>query len=231
MRKTARPVVWEGGGAQSPSPDPIRHKIIWMNSAFRAQCRSEDADLSLADDQLLRRCAAGDERAFEALYDRHQRAVYRFALFSSGSAAVAEEVTQEVFLALIRQPRDYDSRRGSLAAYLCGMTRNFLRREYRQERPLEQLPDEPAWASEEDVLGDLTSRERLAALHQAILALPLHYREVVILCNLQGMAYGEAAGVLGCAEGTVCSRLNRARALLIERLKGCGTCLSATKTS
>ncbi len=187
--------------------------------------------MSLADDQLLRRCAAGDERAFEALYDRHQRAVYRFALFSSGSAAVAEEVTQEVFLALIRQPRDYDSRRGSLAAYLCGMTRNFLRREYRQERPLEQLPDEPAWASEEDVLGDLTSRERLAALHQAILALPLHYREVVILCNLQGMAYGEAAGVLGCAEGTVCSRLNRARALLIERLKGCGTCLSATKTS
>jgi RNA polymerase sigma-70 factor (ECF subfamily) len=184
--------------------------------------------LSLADHQLLKRCAAGDESAFEALYDRHQRAVYRFALYIAGSAAIAEEVTQEVFLALIRRPADFDPERGSLAAYLCGMARNFLRRAARENRVVEQLPEEPAWTSDEDVVGDLTSREKLASLHQAILALPLHYREVVILCNLQGMGYAEAAAALGCAEGTVCSRLNRARALLIEKLKGCGACLKTS---
>jgi RNA polymerase sigma-70 factor (ECF subfamily) len=192
------------------------------------QCISEDADLSLADHQLLKQCAAGNEAAFEELYDRYQPAVYRFALYMGGGAAMAEEVTQEVFLALIRRPADFDPERGSLAAYLCGMARNFLRRASRENRDVEQMPDEPAWSSNEDVVGDLTSRERLAALNQAILALPVHYREVVILCNLQGMDYSEAAAALGCAEGTVCSRLNRARALLIAKLKGCGTCLKTS---
>lgn len=178
--------------------------------------------MSVADDQLLRRSASGDEAAFEALYDRHQSVVYRFALYSSGSKPVAEETTQEVFLTLIRRPGHYDPTRGSLAAYLCGVARNILRREFRRERANVELED---IASGQDVAADLTSRQRLDALQQAILALPVHYREVVILCHIEGMSYTEAAVALGCVEGTVCSRLNRARALLAEKLKGCGTCL------
>ena len=53
----------------------------------------------------------------------------------------------------------------------------------------------------------------------AVLALPLHYREVVVLCNLDELSYEQAATVIGCPVGTVRSRLNRARALLLEKLQ------------
>lgn len=83
----------------------------------------------------------------------------------------------------------------------------------------------------EGALKDLTSREALAALRQAVHALPLRYREVVVLCHLQGLEYREAAGILECVEGTVCSRLSRARALLVEKLRGQGICPISAKTN
>jgi RNA polymerase sigma-70 factor (ECF subfamily) len=70
-----------------------------------------------------------------------------------------------------------------------------------------------------DPLGDLTLREGLSALRQAILTLPLHYREVVALCDLEEMSYEEAARSIGCAVGTIRSRLHRAHALLIQKLR------------
>jgi RNA polymerase sigma-70 factor, ECF subfamily len=191
-----------------------------------------------SDGELLRHTTAGDEEAFNTLYDRHQGGIYRFVLHSSGGdALLAEEVTQEVFLVLIHEPGRYDPARGSLAAYLFGVARNLVRQHWKRNQSLMPLPDPdteemaPALISEPDVLGEITSQERLEALHRAILALPLHYREAVVLCHLEGLGYAEAAGVLGCSEGTVCSRLSRARALLIGKLRGCGTCLSGTKTS
>jgi RNA polymerase sigma-70 factor, ECF subfamily len=182
-----------------------------------------------SDVELLRRSAGGEEAAFSALYDRHQQAVYRFALYCGGSVEVAEETTQEVFLHLIRAPRQYDAGRGSLAAYLCGVARNRLRERWKRDRALVPLDEEEQ--GPEDPLGELTSRERLDALRQAVGTLPLRYREVVVLCHLQGLGYREAAAILECAEGTVCSRLNRARALLLEKLKGCGICPISAKTS
>jgi len=79
---------------------------------------------SVSDAELLRLMAAGDERAFITLYQRHQGPVYRFALLMTGAANVAEEVTQEIFLAMIREPHRYDPARASLSAYLYGMARN-----------------------------------------------------------------------------------------------------------
>ena len=71
-----------------------------------------------------------------------------------------------------------------------------------------------------DPLGDLTRAESVEKLRQAVLALPAHYREVVVLCELHEMSYVEAAGALGCAVGTVRSRLHRARAMLAEKMRG-----------
>ena len=70
-----------------------------------------------------------------------------------------------------------------------------------------------------DLLDDLTRQEGIAAVRQAVLALPPHYREAVVLCDLEELSYEEAAEVSGCAVGTIRSRLNRAHALLLERLK------------
>ena len=179
----------------------------------------------LADDELLRLAGSGSEEAFTTLYQRRQGAVYRFALQMSGSAALAEEVTQDVFMMLLRDSSGYDAGRGTLVAYLYGIARRLVWRRLAQSRshfPLavvegEDPTPEPMVASPE-VERDLARDEALRALRRAILALPAGYREAVVLCDLQEMSYAEAAGVLGCAIGTVRSRLHRARALLAERL-------------
>src|SRR5437773_2584076 len=73
---------------------------------------------NISDETLLRRSATGDEEAFVALYRRRQAAIYRFALHMSGSAAIAEEVTQEVFLTVIRDGRNSrcSSRHGTITS-------------------------------------------------------------------------------------------------------------------
>ena len=89
----------------------------------------------LTDEELFQRAQAGDEEAFACLYRRRQAGVYRFALRMSGSAAMAEDVTQEVFLALLRDWRRYNPKRGSVAAYLLGIGRNHVLRRLERDGP------------------------------------------------------------------------------------------------
>jgi RNA polymerase sigma-70 factor (ECF subfamily) len=182
-----------------------------------------------SDAELLRLMAAGDEEAFTTLYRRRQAGVYRFALQMSGSEAVAEDVTQEVFMVLMRDADHYDPERGSLAAYLYGIARNLVLRSFQKDRPLVALDHEgdgetdggvhETLVARHDPLGDLTRGETVARVRQAVLALPGHYREVVVLCELHELSYAEAAQTLGLAVGTVRSRLHRGRAILIEKLR------------
>jgi RNA polymerase sigma-70 factor (ECF subfamily) len=78
---------------------------------------------------------------------------------------------------------------------------------------------EDSLGSDASPLDDLTRIETIEAVRKAVVSLPERYREVVVLCELQEMSYGEAAEVLGCAIGTVRSRLHRARALLLNKLR------------
>ena|SRR5437016_5544869 len=179
-----------------------------------------------SDLDLLRLMTAGDEDAFALLYKRRQGNVYRFALQMSGSQAIAEDVTQEVFIVLMREAARYDPNRGSLAAYLYGIARNYVLRRIEQDRMFVQFLDLPgeeemtnAMVVEGDPLTDLTRNEMIEELRQSILSMPPRYREVVVLCDLHEMSYIDAAGIIGCAVGTVRSRLHRARALLVERLR------------
>jgi RNA polymerase sigma-70 factor (ECF subfamily) len=178
-----------------------------------------------SDDELLLRIRSGDEQAFLGLYRRRQAALYRFALHMSGSGPVAEDVTQEVFLALLRQDCGYDAERGTLSSYLYGIARKLILRHLERGRADVNLEVEsedgtpPELAVDDDPLAELTHREGIEALHRAVQALPRRYREVVVLCDLEEVDYSDAAMVLGCPIGTVRSRLHRARALLLEKLK------------
>jgi len=177
-----------------------------------------------SDEELLQRIRSGDESAFVSLYRRRQGAIYRFALHMCGSAAAAEDVTQEVFLALLRENCGYDPQRGTLAGYLFGIARKLVLRHLEHGRPLLALEEEIDDAASEpaileDPLLDLTRRESVDALWRAVLALPRRYREVVIFCDLEELDYSDAAIALGCPVGTVRSRLHRARALLLEKLQ------------
>jgi len=193
-----------------------------------------------SDAELLRLMVAGDEPAFMALYQRHQGSVYRFALMMSGTTHLAEEVTQEVFLALIREAHRYDPARGTLAAYLSGMARNQVLRLLAHERayvPLLEETEEGEAASvtrliaREDQFKDCTRNEMSRLVRQAVLALPAHYREVVVLCDFQELSHAEAAMVLDCPVSTVNTRLRRGHALLLKRLRVAGRLDSAAQNT
>jgi RNA polymerase sigma-70 factor (ECF subfamily) len=177
-----------------------------------------------ADDHLLPRIAAGDAQAFATFYQRRQAEVHRFALHMTGSASIAEDVTQDVFLAVMRDAARYTAARGTVSAWLCGIARNHVRRRLARDWRLAPLD-----AGEErldcegqdhrDPLGDLMRAERIDALRRAVATLPIGYREAVVLCDLQELTYADAAAALGCAIGTVRSRLHRGRALLSAKLQ------------
>lgn len=180
-----------------------------------------------SDEELLRLMMAGDGDAFEELYDRRQGGVYRFALRMSGSAEIAEDVTQDVFMALMRDGHQFDPARGNVAGYLFGMARHRTLKRLRRERTFVSITEDGEEGGETfdelliasaDPFADLTRNEMADLVRQAVLALPEHYREVVALCSLGEMSYEQAAEVIGCPVGTIRSRLNRARGMLVRKL-------------
>lgn len=170
------------------------------------------------DGDLLFRARTGDERAFTSVYRRYADAIYRYALHMSGNAGLAEEVLQETFLALFRDGNGFDPVRGSLGAYIFGIARNRVRKVVSFNRGFSE-PEEEIRAPESDVLADLTRRETIDAVRQAVLALPATYREAIVLCELDELSYEQAADVMGCPVGTVRSRLHRGRAMLLMKLQ------------
>jgi RNA polymerase sigma-70 factor (ECF subfamily) len=163
-----------------------------------------------------------DPDAFTALYRQNSSGIYRFALHMSASPSVAEEVTQETFLMLIHNPKSYDPSRGEIGPFLYGVARNLVRRHLERDRRqqyFEDFEEDNLVSIAGDPLGDLTQKENLQALKEAVAALPPKYREVVVLCDLQELSYEAAAQAIDCAVGTVRSRLHRARALLMSKMQ------------
>jgi len=181
--------------------------------------------MMVTDPILLRQALAGDEGAFTALYRRRQGGIYRFAMQMTGSVEAAEDVTQETFLAVLGAGSRYEEARGTVAAFLYGIARKLVLRRLERDRASSIDANGADCASGEDILGDLTRHETIEQVRSAVLRLPAVYREVVVLCDLQDLSYGEAAAALECPVGTVRSRLNRARALLKQKLGTVGVCV------
>jgi RNA polymerase sigma-70 factor (ECF subfamily) len=179
------------------------------------------------DDELLKRSAKGDEDAFTILYRRHADVLYRFAFRMTGSSWGAEEIVQDVFMTLVREPGKYDAERGTLPAFLFGITRNKIMKYH------ERLPREVSLVErqEDGSGGGLTlrdsftpamwaeQRERLEKVRAAVMDLPIEFRETVVLCELEELSYDQAARMLDCPIGTIRSRLHRGRALLLAKLE------------
>ena len=177
-------------------------------------------------DVLLKRAVRGDEQAFLALYRKHQPPLYRYALRMTGSPWAAEEIVQEVFLLLIREPQKYQAARGELGAFLFGVARNRVMKHL--ERTPRELSldvmnaDGSAWTEPQDPLTPMMiaeKRERIEQVREAVLELSAEFREAVVLCELEEMSYEEAAQACGCPVGTIRSRLHRGRALLLAKLE------------
>ena len=174
------------------------------------------------DDELISRITAGDREAFALLYRRYRTDVYRFAAHVSGSPAVADDVVQDVFVAVIEDASGYRADRSGVLPWLLGIARNHVRRG-RSQRAVQPLPGDETQAARDlavqpDPVVDISMQRNTTALRRALLELPVRYREAIVLCDLQELSYADAADAIGCAVGTVRSRLHRGRALLARRL-------------
>jgi len=193
-----------------------------------------------SDAELAGRLKQRDEHAFLRLYDLHRSTVFRFLMHMTGSIGVAEELTQEVFVVILDEMCNgtigrFDPKRGTQEGYLLGVARNLARTEQRRMHrliSLDNVIESPEWERllntifqenrNSDAAALMVSRSELRVIHRAILDLPQHYREVVALCRLQEKSYKDAALILQCSEGTVSSRMNRAKAILAAKLHRSG---------
>jgi RNA polymerase sigma-70 factor (ECF subfamily) len=210
------------------------HSLLGSRTVNRTSDRSEEID---ADAHLIERLARREEHAFLSLYDRYSRSLFRFLLHMTGSVAAAEELTQEVFVVILDlicagTIGKFDPAKGTLEGYLLGIGRNLARQERRKADrllPLDGLVESPEWNllvrglghefRESDAESEMVAHSELKALYRAILGLPSHYREVVVLCSLQEKSYEDAATILQCSEGTIASRMSRAKRLLAARMR------------
>jgi RNA polymerase sigma-70 factor (ECF subfamily) len=144
---------------------------------------------------------------FKTAFDEHKDAIYRCAWRMSGSPAAAEDITQNAFVGLLRDPGRFDPARGTLRAFLLGIARNLALKHWRAEHRFEPLDDEAMVAEPLDLdrgqVGDIVGR--------AVRALPPLQSEVVILVEYEGLTLAEVARAVGADTGTVKSRLHRAR--------------------
>lgn len=179
---------------------------------------------TLADDDLVQMYGEGDSDAFDALFDRHHAAVYNFARMMLGRADGADDVLQDVFLAVARAARAYQPR-GRFRAWLLRLTRNHCLNRLQSERLRRRVLAEGSLDIAEAPSGEpsppeqLDRDERLARLRVLIAELPERQREAIVLYAFEQMSYQEIGDVLGMPINTVKTLIHRARAALARRFE------------
>jgi RNA polymerase sigma-70 factor (ECF subfamily) len=178
---------------------------------------SDPQPLEPPGDDTVARAAAGDRGAFGLIYQRYQHVVYRFGYAMTGSRDAAEDLAQEVFVTLVRDLGRYDPARASFSTYLYGIVRNLCRQRLRRDRrfiPLQLIGLEDREAVDSNPFDAIDGAQAAAAVRVAMRRLPARYRELVVLCDLHGLSYADAAKVVNASVAAVRSRLHRGRHLL-----------------
>jgi len=172
----------------------------------------------MTEDKLLKKASRGDETAFLLLYERHRDGLYRFLYRLLGSAELAEDLTHDCFLSLMRQPERFDPNRASLRTYLYAAARNLALKHFRhtgREAALDEMQEELPMPDRREPLQQLLEEELVSQVRQAIAQLPPLQREAMILFEYEGLSLAEIAAVVETDVGTVKARLHRGR----ERLR------------
>ncbi|HYJ47962.1 MAG TPA: sigma-70 family RNA polymerase sigma factor [Pyrinomonadaceae bacterium] len=175
----------------------------------------------MTDERLLAEAGHGREAAFLELYERHRDAVFRFAYRMLGSTELAEDVTHDCFLSLLKRPASFDPGRASLKTYLLAAARNLAMKHFRSTRgedALEDLTHEPTAPEKRGPLRRLLDEELAAAVRLAVQSLPPLQREALVLFEYEELPLAEIAEVVGADTGTVKARLHRARQNLKRQL-------------
>jgi len=184
-----------------------------------------------SDEALAAKAKEGDIRSFEELFEKYKKPILNFIYRMIGNKETAEEVTQEVFIKMYKNLAIYDPGKKFITwiyTIARNLAKNALRdRKYFRDASLEEVIAEgDEQVTLKDVISDDTMRpdtiaenEELANEAQKILdSMPVKYKEVITLCNIQNLTYKEAAGIIGCSILTVMMRLKSAKKLFMEKL-------------
>lgn len=166
------------------------------------------------DEALLNKAGEGDQAAFLELYDRYREPIFRFAYRLLGSVEIAEDVTHDCFLSLIRKPENYRPERASLKTYLYAAARNLAMKHFRsqgRETGLDEVTEEPKESPRRGPLHRLLDEELATLVREAVFSLPPLQREALILFEYEGLSLNEVAEIAGADAGAIKARLYRAR--------------------
>jgi RNA polymerase sigma-70 factor (ECF subfamily) len=169
------------------------------------------------DAELVARCQRGDDRAWGELVERYGKKVYAIAYHLTYDRAEAEELTQDCFLKVWENLDRYEPSEASLLAWIAALSRNLCIDHYRKrrrEKGFHFVTDDAVsslLAGTDDPQADAVRAQRVRLLLDAISELPDELAQVVLLRDLDGLDYREIGDFLGLPDGTVKSRLNRAR--------------------
>jgi RNA polymerase sigma-70 factor (ECF subfamily) len=166
------------------------------------------------DELLLQKAGEGDQAAFLELYDRYREPIFRFAYRLLGSVEIAEDVTHDCFVSLIRKPENYRPERASLKTYLYAAARNLSMKHFRnqgRETGMDEVNEEPKESARRGPLRRLLDEELAAQVRDAVSSLPPLQREALILFEYEGMSLNEVAEIAGTDVGAIKARLYRAR--------------------
>jgi len=174
------------------------------------------------DEVLLNKAGEGDQAAFLELYERYREPIFRFAYRLLGSVEIAEDVTHDCFLSLIRKPENYRPERASLKTYLYAAARNLALKHFRsqgRETGLDEVIEEPKDSSRRGPLRRLLDEELATLVRDAVFSLPPLQREALILFEYEGLSLNEVAEIAGTDAGAIKARLYRAREGLRRTLR------------
>jgi RNA polymerase sigma factor (sigma-70 family) len=190
---------------------------------------TRDREGDVSDVALVRALAAGDPRAMEQLYDRYSRPAFALARRITGEGGYAEEVVQEVFLALWRDPGKFDATRGVFASWLLAATHHkavdAVRREETLRRRRAQAAEEAEWfttatADSPAVEDAVWSGMRGERVRRALGELPAPQRETLTLAYFGGYTQREIATLTATPLGTVKTRMLAGMRRLRDLLDG-----------
>jgi len=171
---------------------------------------------------LLKQAGEGEQAAFLELYDRYRDPIFRFAYRLLGSVEVAEDVTHDCFLSLIRKPGNFRPELASLKTYLYAAARNLALKHFRdqgREMGLDEISEEPKESPRRGPLRKVLDEELATQVREAILSLPPLQREALVLFEYEGLSLNEVAEVAGTDTGAIKARLYRAREGLRRMLR------------
>jgi RNA polymerase sigma-70 factor, ECF subfamily len=156
--------------------------------------------------KLVTAIRSGDESAMAVLYDRYSSLVYSVALRVLGDTGIAEDVLQEIFMQLWRNPGLFDSSRGNLAPWLAVITRNRSIDSLRKRRPETDIEDVIV-SVEPDMAGDAERSRAMEKVHGALGLMPLPQRSALEMAYFEGLTHTEIAAKTGEPLGTVKTRI------------------------